>query len=125
MPSKWIGRKTRLAIYARDNMECCYCGKTCVRYTRHDWKHNTYDVITLDHIVSQWEIAQSCESDAEFSRERKNPKNLVAVCNGCNSHKKHTPLFVWVTERYNVGAIPFDYATILERIASRIKKELV
>jgi hypothetical protein len=116
MASGWIGKAARSAIAARDEMVCCYCGKTCIAYTKEDWKNRPLDVYTLDHIVSQWEIAQTCESDAEFRRERKNPRNLVLVCNGCNSSKKHTPLYIWTATK------GLDYGAILARIADRIAR---
>lgn len=77
-------------------------------------KANHLRIATLDHIVPQWEIAQTCESDAQFRREIKNPKNLVVVCNGCNSRKKHYPLYVFAQR------MGFDYGAILARIAERI-----
>lgn len=118
MPSGWIGPKQRKAIYVRDNDICCYCGKQGKRYTKEVWKQTPLDVITLDHIVPQWEIAQTCESDAHFRREIKNPQNLVTVCNGCNSSKKHTPLYIWCATK------GYDYAVILERIADRIQRSI-
>lgn len=115
MASGWISTNTRKKIYQRDNMVCCYCGKQCLAYSKESWKNSPLDVVTLDHIVSQWAIAQVSESDAEFRRNRQDPKNLVAVCNGCNSSKKHTELYIWAV---NKG---FDYGIILERIAHRIQ----
>jgi 5-methylcytosine-specific restriction endonuclease McrA len=127
MASGWIGKGTRRDIYRRDAHICCYCGKTCMPATikgmsraeqsQHMRDHYA-DIITLDHIVPQWEIAQTCESDAEFRRKVKDPANLVSVCNGCNSSKKHTPLYIWAV---NKG---FDYAVILERIAERIQNHV-
>ncbi len=111
MSSKWSGKKLRNDIEQRDQMICCYCGKLTCKYA--DRVNNT-DYATLDHVVSQWEIAQTCESDAEFRHEIKNPHNLVLVCNGCNSSKQHTPLYIWCDRK------GFDYASILAEIARRI-----
>jgi 5-methylcytosine-specific restriction endonuclease McrA len=111
MSSKWISKASRKAIETRDNMTCCYCGKQCVKYTD---RTNDTDYATLDHIVSQWEIAITCESDAEFRRKIKDIHNLVLVCNGCNSSKQNTSLFVWCARKL------YDYATITAEIARRI-----
>lgn len=92
-------------------MTCCYCGKACVKYTD---RTNETDYATLDHVVSQWEIAQSCESDTEFRRKIKNIHNLVLVCNACNSSKQATPLYIWVAKK------GYDYAVIIAEIARRI-----
>lgn len=114
MASGWISKKIRkLITQERDQMICCYCEKTCIAYSKESWKDRPLDVATIDHIVSQWEIAQACESDAEFRKERRNPRNLVTVCNGCNSSKKHTSLFVWAHRK------GFDYSAIIGRIAIR------
>jgi len=128
MPSSWINKKGytksgsyvagRFDIYARDNYECCYCGKSCKQGSFVKGMTDHADYATLDHIVSQWAIAQTCESQAEFRREIKNPRNLVVVCNGCNSSKKKTELFVWCATK------GLDYAVILERIADRIQRQI-
>jgi len=127
MAAGWIKRKTRLAIYARDNMQCCYCGKTCKPGSvkgmslteQHAYmKENYQDFATLDHIVSQWEIAQTVKSDVDFRHRLIDPQNLVTVCNACNSSKRHTELYIWAS---NKG---LDYAAILVRISERIKKAL-
>lgn len=119
MASGWINKKTRKLIAQRDNMVCCYCGKTCIAYSKEDWKNRPLDVYTLDHIVSQWAIAQTCESDIEFRKAIRDPKNLVTVCNGCNSSKKHTELYIWATVK------GFDYGAILGRIAQQIQTPIM
>lgn len=111
---KFIAKKARKAIYTRDNMTCCYCGKECIAYSVENWRDRSKDVVTLDHIVSQWAIAQTCESQAEFKREIANPHNLVAVCNSCNSSKQETELYIWC------AAKGFDYGVIIAEIARRI-----
>jgi 5-methylcytosine-specific restriction endonuclease McrA len=121
MASGWISKGQRKEIYHRDNLECCYCGKKCIiasgmsKEEQKQFQLDSHDrLATLDHVISRWEIAQSCESDAEFRREIKNPKNLVTVCGACNSSKKHTPLYIWVSKKR------LDYGTIVARIAERI-----
>jgi endonuclease I len=111
MASKWLSKAARKAIETRDQMTCCYCNKVCVKYVN---RTNDTDYATLDHVVSQWEIAQTCESDAEFRRKIKDIHNLVLVCNGCNSSKQNIPLYTWVAKK------GFDYAIIIAEIARRI-----
>lgn len=115
---KFTSKTIRKAVYSRDNMTCCYCLKHCLEYSVDTWKNSPLDVATLDHITSQWAIAQTCESDAEFRRAIACPKNLVVVCNGCNSSKKNTELYIWSTKK------GLDYAAIIARIAERIAKEV-
>lgn len=110
MASGWISTKSRKAIYSRDNMVCCYCGKQCQKYNG----KMDLDTVTLDHIVSQKELAESSVNDADFAAKRKDPKNLVVVCNGCNSSKKHTTLYVWCSQK-NI-----NYSTVIAEIARRI-----
>lgn len=115
MSSNWIKRSTRKAIYQRDNHTCVYCEQTVliaagmsreeqIRFMR----ENADKIATLDHVISQWTLAQT----AEYSI--KDPRNLVTTCNACNSSKKNTPLDVWCNQRgFNVQAIQ-------ERIAQRL-----
>lgn len=121
MSSNWISKSERKRIIARDNCTCCYCNQKCVLASGMSqdeqikfMRENHQMIATLDHIISQYEIAQACESDAQFRREIKNPRNLVTVCNGCNSRKKHYSLYIFAQR------MGFDYAGILERIAQRI-----
>lgn len=134
MASGWITRKGktdrktgayvagRLDIYARDNMECCYCGKECkpatlpgfTREAQVEYMRANYaDFCTLDHITSQWAIAQVTDSAVDFKKAIRDPKNLVTVCNACNSSKKHTELYIWAVNR------GLDYSAIMARIAHR------
>lgn len=110
MAAGWISTSKRNKIYARDNATCCYCGKSCQRYNG----TMDLDTMTLDHIVSQKELAAASTDDADFSRKQKDARNLVVVCNGCNSSKKHTPLYVWCVQTNK------DYAIIIAEIARRI-----
>lgn len=129
MPSSWINKQGytkngiyyagRFDIYTRDAYECCYCGKTCKQGAFTKGMTDYADYATLDHIVSQWEIAQTCESQVEFRRAIKDPRNLVVVCNGCNSSKKKTELYIWCHTKN------LDYAKILERIADRIQRPII
>ncbi len=129
MPSGWINKKGftrngqyiagRIDIYARDNYTCCYCGKHCDQGAFRSGMGSFLDRATLDHIVSQYELAKSAESDAEFRRMRRDPKNLVVVCNGCNSSKRHMELYPWAMSK------GLDYGKILVEIGIRINKPIV
>lgn len=110
MAAGWISKNKRNAIYTRDNNTCCYCGKHCNHYAG----SMDNDTITLDHIVSQKELAAASTDDAHFAKLRRDAKNIVVVCNGCNSSKKHTPLYVWCAQTGK------DYGIILAEIARRI-----
>ena len=112
MAQRWITTEKRAKIYARDNHTCIYCGKTCVEGDTRT-ASNPKDIATLDHIVSQKELAAAADSDEDFSRMRKDAKNLVVACMGCNSSKKHTPLLVFCKR------VGLDYTAILAEIARR------
>lgn len=59
----WIRPEKRLAIYLRDGMACCYCGKAVEESAR----------LTLDHL-------------RPYSKGGSNePTNLVTCCHTCNS----------------------------------------
>jgi 5-methylcytosine-specific restriction endonuclease McrA len=121
MASKWISKNKRQAIYARDNNVCCYCGKiTCSNeaYLNSNGTIARADVNSLDHIVSQKELAAASTDDADFRRKQIDPKNLVLACTGCNSSKQETPLYVWCAQTGR------DYGMIIAEIASRINKEI-
>jgi 5-methylcytosine-specific restriction endonuclease McrA len=111
--ASWISKNKRLAIYKRDNQVCCYCGKHCdIGDTR--THANPTQLASLDHIVPQKELAAAATDDKDFSAKRRDAKNLVVVCMGCNSSKCHTPLYVWCSQTGK------DYAAIITRIAERI-----
>lgn len=113
MASGWICKNARKALYVRDNSICCYCGKTCVQGDTRKMT-NAQDAATLDHIVPQVQLAASSTNDAHFAQLRRDPKNLVVVCMGCNSSKKHTELYVWCKQTNK------NYPRILAEIARRI-----
>lgn len=113
MASGWLSKSKRAQIEKRDNMVCCYCGKTCVKYAN---RVNQTDFATLDHIVPQAEIFEAYK-DAGFEAFKKaiqDIHNLVLVCNACNSSKQETPLYTWAIAK------GFDYAAIIAEIARRI-----
>ena len=114
MASGWISKKIRANIYARDSYICCYCGIQTLPYSSEMQKSNALLIATLDHIVSRHEIAKQCDNDAGYSAAIKNPENLVCVCNGCNSSKKHTDLEVWCETK------GYDYTMICREIARRV-----
>jgi len=121
MSNSWIGKLTRKALYGRDALTCCYCGIQCITGiadSRMLTKVQKKTVATLDHIVPQKELAAAATDDADFYHARKDPKNLVCVCMGCNSSKQHTPLYVWCKKTRR------NYAVILAEISRRISIEI-
>ena len=113
--ASWISKKTRLKIYKRDELVCCYCGAQCeICDTRNCL--NPAIAATLDHIVAQKTLAASATDDKHFSALRRDPKNLVVVCMSCNSSKQHIELYTWCAQTKR------DYATIIAKISQRISK---
>ena len=112
MASNWIGKVARNKIYQRDHMTCCYCGKVCKKYDG----HMDLDTVTLDHVVSQKELLEVSLDDADFSKKRKDAKNIVVACNGCNASKKHHSLYAWcVITNKNYGAILVEIGTRIQK----------
>ena len=67
--SKWISKKKRAAIYARD-AGCVWCG-------------NKFD-LTIDHLIPRSRGGSNCAS------------NLVTSCMPCNRNRADKPLAEWV-----------------------------
>lgn len=113
MASGWLSKSKRAQIEKRDQMICCYCGKSCVKYN--DRVNNT-DFATLDHIVPQAEIFEAYKDQGYEAVKAaiQDIHNLVLVCNGCNSSKQETPLYTWCISK------ALDYSAILAEIARRI-----
>lgn len=121
MASGWISITQRIRIYTRDNSVCCYCGKTCVSNHAYQNSNGAIDrsnVNSLDHIVSQKELAAASTDDKDFSAKRRDAKNLVVACTGCNAAKKDIPLYVWCQQTNK------DYARIIIEIGNRIQRSL-
>lgn len=117
MANSWIGKGARDELYKRDGMICCYCSKRCIKAdSRNVDTSLRKDCASLDHIVPQKDLAASATDDHHFGMLRRDPKNLVLVCVGCNSSKQHKSLYVWCKQTQR------DYATIIAEIARRIAK---
>lgn len=97
MPSNWIRREKRLAIYLRDGLKCTYCGKTI---------EEEGVLLTLDHLHVR------CEKGSNSER------NLVTACKDCNTKRGKLGLLKWL-ERFENGE------KILETILSLTHKSLV
>lgn len=69
---KWITNQRRLAVYLRDNLQCCYCGKTMLNGAK----------LTLDHVIPI----------AEYSGKMTDATNLVTCCTNCNYRKQDISL---------------------------------
>lgn len=110
MSNSWISKSARLAIYARDGYKCCYCGKQCVHYND---RVNSTCYATLDHIVARVTIAKTCSDDKAFKIACRDAKNLVTICNSCNSSKQDTELYVWCKQTGK------DYNAIIGEISRR------
>jgi 5-methylcytosine-specific restriction endonuclease McrA len=70
---KWIRPEKRLAIYIRDDFQCCYCGASL--------KNAEPCNVTLDHLVCR---VYGGSNDAT---------NLITACKSCNSSRQDKP---WV-----------------------------
>lgn len=116
--ASWISKKNRLAIYARDEQVCIYCKKKCIVGDTKDKSINPLDLCTLDHIVSQKELASAATDDADFRMKRRDPKNLVVMCMSCNSSKQDTPVYVHCAQKN------LDYAKIIAEISRRISIQI-
>ncbi len=81
MPSNWIRREKRLALYLRDGMACVYCGATV----------EDDATLTLDHV-----LARNLGGGNEAS-------NLVTCCLSCNSAKRDLTLRDWMTTLRDLG----------------------
>jgi len=71
--SKWCRPSTRLAIYLRDGLSCCYCGATV----------EDGALLTLDHL------------HAHSHGGSNDPSNLVTCCHRCNSARGNRPVAVF------------------------------
>ena len=96
--SNWIRRAKRLAIYARDNHSCVYCGRDLVT-----------DVATLDHVLA-------CELGGGNEAT-----NLVTCCTACNSSKRDLPLSTFLATLADRG---FDARTVRARIRRQTRRAL-
>lgn len=124
MAAGWITNSARQAIYDRDKMTCAYCGKRCkaasvkgmtTREQADYMRQHAKDFATLDHIIPRATLALVYGSES-FLNMLVNPRNLVTVCNGCNSSKKNTDLKTWCNRK------GYSYRNVMRRIARRVNK---
>jgi hypothetical protein len=86
----WIRQTSRLAIYLRDGLSCCYCGSSIEDGVQ----------LTLDHLKPH-------------SRGGKNkPENLVTCCAKCNSSRGNRPVAEFCRA---VAEYIDDDASVIER----------
>lgn len=69
--SKWIRPERRLAIYLRDGLACCYCGRNLHGADMAE--------VTLDHL------------DGHHAPGHHGAENLVTACRSCNSSRQDKP----------------------------------
>ncbi len=96
--SKWIRPEKRMAIYARDDHRCVYCGYGLAEGV----------MLTLDHITP-------CELGGD-NREQ----NLVTACLCCNSAKRALPLRQWLMTLADKGIDPASVAGRVRRQTRRV-----
>jgi len=94
--SNWIRRLTRLAIYARDDHRCVYCGRDLA-----------CEVATLDHVRPR-ELGGTNEAT-----------NLVTACLTCNSAKRDLPLSGFLATLADKGMDPSEVAARVRRQTRR------
>jgi hypothetical protein len=92
--SKWISRPTRLAIYQRDGMCCCYCGQGV----------EDGATLSLDHVKP---YSKGGSDDAT---------NLVTCCLRCNSARgnRSVKAFATISAAYLNNGVSAD--EIIRRI---------
>ena len=66
----WIRKSKRLAIYIRDGLACCWCGRTI----------EDGIILTLDHAIPRSRFGSN------------ETHNLFTACIGCNGRRKHFSL---------------------------------
>jgi len=67
LPSNFVNKATRLALYKNADFHCVYCDEPIERDIRQ---------LSLDHLHAR-----------SKNGEKSNPKNLVCSCNDCNVKK--------------------------------------
>lgn len=82
MPSNWITKERRLAIYIRDEFTCCYCGANL--------KNSEPADVTLDHLVPRNPLVAHGSGGNENT-------NLVTACRSCNSSRQDKPWMDYAT----------------------------
>jgi 5-methylcytosine-specific restriction endonuclease McrA len=95
--SNWIRRAKRLAIYARDDHRCVYCGRDL-----------STEVATLDHV-------RPCELGGDNEAT-----NLVTACLSCNSAKRDLPLAEFLATLADRGVDTQTVAAAIRRQTRRV-----
>jgi 5-methylcytosine-specific restriction endonuclease McrA len=94
----WIRQSTRLAIYLRDGLACCYCGRGVESGVR----------FTLDHV--------KCHAHGGSNR----PENLVTCCLECNAGRGSKSLRKYVAETWEAASA----ADILRHVSACLRRKL-
>ncbi len=82
--SKWISRKTRHRIYARDGWRCVWCGVSVEPLGPDEDRTNAHTVQpTLDHVIPRSQGGSNI------------PSNLVTCCMGCNRNRCDRSVDLW------------------------------
>jgi hypothetical protein len=96
----WISQHKRLAIYLRDGLACCYCGKGVEDEVK----------LTLDHLLPYSLGGSNKET------------NLVTACLSCNSARGNRSV-----KEFVVGVAAYhgvEAATIMKRIKNSLRRVL-
>lgn len=96
----WCRPQTRLAIYLRDGLACCWCRASVEEGTQ----------LTLDH----------CKPHSKGGNN--SPTNLVTCCKKCNSSRQDRPMAVFA--RAVADYVNADEKAILKHVNNCRKREL-
>lgn len=92
----WISQHKRLAVYLRDGLACCYCGRSLEMGAR----------LELDHILPAIKGGTNHES------------NLATCCGHCNKSKNHRSLAAFA----RAVAVYVNHGLTPEAIRKHVRK---
>lgn len=99
----WIRPETRYAIYARDNFQCVYCGRSPSIQTALLDSAHVAAILSLDHVIPRYYGG----SNASY--------NLVTCCRRCNRRKSILPVGAFAPARlpfiFGQCFTPIDHTT--------------
>jgi hypothetical protein len=98
----WISKPSRLAIYLRDNLCCCYCGSTLEDGIK----------LTLDHLTTR------------SNGGNNKPENLITACHKCNSNRGDRDLVEFVNSVAQYINHGVTGTMILNHINACVNKDL-
>lgn len=105
MPSNWITKERRLALYIRDEFTCCYCGQNL--------KNSPASDVTLDHLVPRNPKVAHGNGGNEST-------NLITACRSCNSSRQDRPWASYATGGARDRIEQLRYASLNIELAKKI-----